>query len=261
VKRIQLFEFHDLAWFPQGWRDFMTEIMNVFDANFNPYAPVIPKLAEAAKNSGAAQIVDLCSGGGGTALRIQEYLDRIGDQELGIILTDRFPNLSAFREIAARSRGRITFRENAVDAMKVPADLSGFRTIFTSFHHFPPATAKEILQDAVHKHEGVGIFEYTENTWVWALALLGMPCAFFISAFMIKPFNWRRVIQAIILVPILAFLWDTVISCLRSYTVSDLEQMAAELDAGNYQWEAGRIKSFGGCYVTYLLGAPAPARK
>ncbi|MEZ4557181.1 MAG: hypothetical protein R2854_12160 [Caldilineaceae bacterium] len=33
--------------------------------------------------------------------------------------------------------------------MSVPPELTGFRTLFTAFHHFTPADAMLILHDAV----------------------------------------------------------------------------------------------------------------
>ncbi len=47
--------------------------------------------------------------------------------------------------------------------MKVPRELKGFRTMFTSFHHFPPEEARAILQNAVDAGEGIGIFEITRR--------------------------------------------------------------------------------------------------
>ena len=43
----------------------------------------------------------------------------------------------------------------------MPDELGGFRTLFNAFHHFPPERARAILEDAVHKGQGIGVFEFT----------------------------------------------------------------------------------------------------
>ena len=58
------------------------------------------------------------------------------------MLTDKYPNLRAFEKATAASPERIAFYPDSVDAMKVPGELHGFRTMFSSFHHFPPEEAR-----------------------------------------------------------------------------------------------------------------------
>jgi len=99
MKRIQLFEFHDLAWFPRAWRDYLTEIMAGFEAAFHPYQPLIPKLVMAAEKLKVRTIIDLCSGAGATALSIQSYLEKMGNDSIKIILTDKYPNLGSFQRM------------------------------------------------------------------------------------------------------------------------------------------------------------------
>ena len=60
-----------------------------------------------------------------------------------------------------------------MSATAVPARLSGFRTMFTSFHHFKPEQAQAILADAVRNRCGIGIFEFTYRM-NWFLLLLSL---------------------------------------------------------------------------------------
>jgi len=255
MKRIQLFEFHDLDWFPGSWRNFLTEIMAFFEATFHPYQPLIPKLVEAAEKLKVRTIIDLCSGAGTTALSIQSYLEKMGNDSIKIILTDKYPNLGSFQQIA-RSSNRISYLETPIDATEVPDRLSGFRTMFTSFHHFPPEAAKEILQDAVRKNEGIGIFEYTERSLVWLISLLVFPLALWVFIPFIRPFRWQRILWTIMLLPGIAGVWDGLVSCLRTYSPAELKKLTDAIQAEHYHWEIGRVHSFGGCYITYLLGYP-----
>jgi len=256
MKRKQLFEFHDLGWFPQSWRDLMTDLMALFESTFNPYKPVIPKLVAAMEKLDCQNIVDLCSGGAAAALRMRKYLDESGHGPVVITVTDKFPNLPAFENAARATGGRIKFADTPVDASAVPGNLAGFRTMFTSFHHFPPEAAKNILEDAVSKKEGIGIFEYTERSWVWVLSLLVAPLLLWVAVPFIRPFKWQRILWALMVLPVFFGVWDGAISCLRTYSPEELKELTESVNCEKYFWEIGRAHSFGGCYITYLLGYP-----
>ena len=62
-------------------------------------------------------------------------------------LTDRFPNVPAFKR-AAESSDAISVVNEAVDARSVPVGLTGFRTLFNAFHHFRPKDVIAVLRDA-----------------------------------------------------------------------------------------------------------------
>jgi hypothetical protein len=178
-----------------------------------------------------------------------------------IWLTDKYPNLSALENAAlenagAPSENRITYYPSSVDAMKVPSELKGFRTMFTSFHHFSPEDARAVLQNAVDAREGIGIFEITRRApltiglmFPWAL----MP---FVCTPWIRPFRWSRLLWTY-LIPIipLVFLFDGVVSCLRTYRPPELREIVEQLTASDYQWEIGEHSS-GKVPITYLIGYP-----
>jgi hypothetical protein len=209
--------------------------------------------------SGAKRIIDLCSGAGGPSLAIAREFKKAAQTAPPIVLTDKYPNVTAFRYTQASSGGTISFVEEPVDATSVPAELHGFRTLYTSFHHFDPPAARSILRDAVVKREGIGIFEYTErNFWIWGLPLLLTPLFTLLSMPFVRPFKWERLLWTYI-IPIVPFLgmWDGLVSCLRTYSPSEMLALAKEADpADGYRWESGRVHAFGACHVTYLIGCP-----
>ena len=43
--------------------------------------------------------------------------------------------------------------------MNVPESLNGFRTLFSSFHHFRPEQARAILANAMEKKQAIAVFE------------------------------------------------------------------------------------------------------
>jgi hypothetical protein len=128
--------------------------------------------------------------------------------------------------------------------------------MFTSFHHFSPEDARAILQNAVDAREGIGIFEITRRApltiglmFPWAL----MP---FVCTPWIRPFRWSRLLWTY-LIPIipLVFLFDGVVSCLRTYRPQELREIVDTVTAGEYHWEIGEHAS-GRVPITYLIGYP-----
>jgi len=102
--------------------------------------------------------VDLCSGTGGPWLRFVWEPRLIRAPRLAILLTDKYPNKQALLRAGAASR-QISVQVSPVDATAVPSHLMGFRTVFSSFHHFEPDAARAILEDAMIRGNGVGVFE------------------------------------------------------------------------------------------------------
>lgn len=258
MKRIHLFEFHDLRWFPQAWRNVLTDIMGFLATGLKLYRPIVPKLNAVLSVLNCRRVVDLCSGAAGPILSMLEELGEVDGQSITITLTDKYPNIPAFRRLAAKSPDRISYSEASVDAADVPEELEGFRTLFTSFHHFDGDAAREILRDAVRKNQGIGVFEYTErNFWVWLPALLVAPVFAWLVTPFIRPFSWQRLLWTYA-IPIwmLAGFWDGLVSCLRTYSPRELRDLTADLGTDSYSWEAGRVRSIGAFRVIYLLGIP-----
>lgn len=254
MRRIQSVEIQDLTWFPASIRDALTDNLQFAVSLTNQYASIVPRLSRALKRAGTRRIIDLCAGGGGPWLRIHQALEDEGPVE--VCLTDKYPNVDGFRHAQVASRDRIGFHAESVDAMSVPAELKGFRTFFASFHHFPPDEARAILKDAVDNGQGVGVFEITARKPVAYLLMSFAPIWVLIFAPFIRPFRWSRIFWTYLIpiVPILA-LFDGMVSCLRTYSVSELSEMVEDLRG--YEWEIGEEKvAFSPVPVTYLIGYP-----
>jgi hypothetical protein len=93
------------------------------------------------------------------------------------------------------------------------------------------------------KREGIGVFECGKrNMVVIILAALATPFRVFLGTPFIRPFRWSRLFWTY-LVPALplVLMFDTVVSCLRVYSVEELRQLTAGLDS--YSWDIGVIWS------------------
>ena len=253
MKRVHLFEFEDQKWFPARIRNYGTDFLQFLSNKTKMYSPVIPILQKGLSKSDSNQIVDLGSGGGGGLLWLNKELCKV-IPELKIVLTDFYPNLSAF-ELTKKKASNFEYIEASMDARSVSKDLKGLRTMFLSFHHFKAVDAKKILQNAVDDKSPIAVFEGQERSIPSIIAMLFSPLSVLLTTPFIKPFKLGRIIftYLIPIVPVFV-LWDGIVSCLRTYSLNEMRTLVNGLEGGEtYDWEIGKVKSGPGV-VLYLLG-------
>lgn len=256
MRRIDIPEIHEQPWLPSLLRDEITDALQSLFGFLRAYQPIAARLGSAASAAGARRFVDLCSGGGGPWLWLQREARTLQNGPLPVCLTDRFPNLQAFERAKALSHGAIDYARESIDARNLPASLSGFRTIFSSFHHFTPMQASAILEDAVANRQGIGIFEMARRRPRTILFTFLVPLGFLLTAPFARPFRLSRIVFTY-LIPITPMvLWiDGALSCLRAYVPSELSSLSSRITAPGYVWEVGET-SDGIMCITYLLGYP-----
>ncbi|RMG24698.1 MAG: hypothetical protein D6730_12230 [Bacteroidetes bacterium] len=256
MKRLHLFEFEDLPWFPAFLRDYGTDFLQFMANQFDFYKGIVPLLKIGLEKSGTSTIIDLASGGGGGWLKLVGRLrERVPG--LKIVLTDYYPNLKAFERIKKVGGDPFTYISEPVNALDVPEELAGLRTQFLSFHHFKPEQAQQILQNAVDRGMPIAIFEVQERNWKYLLQHSFSPISVLLTTPFIRPFKWGRLLFTYLL-PILPLFiyWDGLVSVLRTYTLEEMEAMTRALKGGErFSWEINRIKS-GPTQVLYAFGYP-----
>jgi len=260
--RVQAIEFEDFGWFPSVIRDSMTDYFNFQMSLFDLYRPAVPLLAEALERTGHDRLVDLCAGGGGPHGRLGAGLATTLGRPVRTTLTDKFPNLAAFERMRREGTG-VDFEARSVDAMDVPEDLRGFRTVFSAFHHFPPVRAAAILQDAVDKAAPIAVFELSHRgPSAFLQVLLGGPIGLLLGTPAIRPPRLSRYLLTYVIPAIPFFaIWDGVASNLRAYSPSELRDLVAALSRGDsFEWEIGQEAGPVGVRVTYLIGTPRGGR-
>lgn len=257
LRRRHLIEIHEQPWCPQSLRDSVTDAISFFTAVGRPFDVVKERLIEAIRESGAEQVVDLCSGAGGPWLTLAGALE---GSFVGVLLTDLHPNEEALRRACRSGKGRIRSHPDPVDARGMPHELDGFRTLFTSFHHFRPAEALRIIEDAVQRGRGIAVFEAQERRLAAMLFfLLYVPLTFVAAPFM-RPFRWQRLFWTYVVpaLPLVVTL-DAIVSCLRTYTPEELRAIAEVTGADA---RVGRVRAKGlPLSVTYLIAAPPLPRE
>jgi hypothetical protein len=259
MRRIHFIEIEDQIWCPKALRDGVTDFIQHIVGVYGLYKPIVPRLADALFHSKQIAVVDLCSGGAGPWLSILEDLQKAKHNSITLTLTDLYPNLRTFRAIQAHAPQNISFCDQPVNATQVPKNLTGFRTLFSSFHHLKPEQAQAVLQNAVNAKTGIAAFESTQRHPLLLLYMLITPLLVWLNTPFIRPFRWSRLFLTYIipLIPLIV-MFDGFVSCLRTYTVEELQIMTKQLNAPDYHWEIG-IEHIGflPIGVTYLIGYPA----
>lgn len=261
MPRLDIPEIHDRPWFPKNLRDLFTDELQFILNSARVYRPVADRLARAIRAAGAVRVIDLCSGGAGPWPWLHSVLREQSAAPVEVMLTDKYPNLAAFRHARRSSCGAVSFFGQSVDAGRIPPLLSGFRTVFSSIHHFRPETAQAILQDAADHRQGIAVFDVARRS-AWTIAVtLAVPFAALAAVPFVRPFRLSRLFWTYVL-PVLpaVLLIDGILSCLRAYTPEELGNLCARISAPGYSWEAGEARGLLGP-VTYLIGHPGPSAR
>lgn len=258
MKRVQLFEFEDLSWFPHWIRTCMTRLILVVHKMLNTDEEFSDLLAKHFNEFGTTQIIDLCSGSGGPMPNVIDLLEtKHGINDIQLTLTDLYPDKASADKINVANPS-VNYKLEPVDATDIPNNLSGIRTMIASFHHMEKEKAKKILSSAVQSRQPICIFEISDNGYPAILAWTAFPIniisCLFITPF-VKSITWQQIVFTY-LIPILpiCFAWDGAVSNLRTYTLSDIDILLEGVDSKNYKWEKGIVK--GKSKKIFLIGKP-----
>lgn len=234
---------------PEAIRNGLTDFLEISTDVFDSYGVVRTRIVEMLANCGVREVVDLCSGAGGPWVH---WLKK-GLVTASVTLTDKFPNGRAC--LATNEIPGLVYRNEPVDAAQVPSELTGFRTIFTAFHHFRPERARAIITDAVSKRQPIGIFELTSRCPKAFFCMLLSPLGVWLLTPRMRKIGWSKLILTYLipLIPICVLI-DGLTSCLRTYSV---EELAAMVRDTTYHWTVGEVKGKG-APITYLVGYPEP---
>lgn len=259
MKRIQLFEFEDFPWFPNFLRMCMTNYIRTFHRLLGSRTEIAGLIDKIFQKSPQTHILDLCSGAGGPMLDVMETLKTEHQRgDLQLTLSDLYPNSKAAKRINSDNNAGVRYHETPINATDVPDDQKGLRTMICSLHHMAPDTAKRILKDAKDDRQPFLAYEISDNSQPKAIWWIAIPftylLVFFITPF-VRPMTWQQLVFTY-LIPLLPLFiaWDGAVSNARTYTLSDMDLLLADLRSDDYEWETGTLK--GKAKKNYLLGIP-----
>jgi hypothetical protein len=261
MKRIHLFEFTDLSWYPNTLRHIQTDYLQFVATLGTGHKSLVPLFKQALQSAKTNEIVDLCSGGTGPWIHLAEQLEQAG-LSINITLTDKYPNPESIQKWSATSQQRIKYLAEPIDAMNVPESLTGMRTLFEGFHHFKPDQAKSILQDAVKKRAAIGIFEASLKPPFGIVLLLLSPLITIVSYIFMTPFIKPRTCTRFFwtyLIPVVPLVttWDGIVSLLRTYSLQELKELTGSCPSKDYTWEIGTASTGTPIFTfSYLVGYP-----
>tara|TARA_B100001971_G_scaffold37960_1_gene32965 strand:+ start:6245 stop:7003 length:759 start_codon:yes stop_codon:yes gene_type:complete len=250
-KRIQFIELQDLAALPHIIRDGVTSYLEFLLRVFKIYDPVHLSIKEVLKDRPINRIIDLCSGGGGPSLNMANYF-----KDTPILLTDLYPNLSAFKKAAQISNiDYINFSVNALDYKFQKGDLL---TLYTAFHHFNDGDAKKLIQNAVASQSSICISEFVQRDLKSIALVLPSPIGMLFLMPLVRPFQLSRLFFTYI-IPLIPFvtLWDILVTVLRIRTKSELMEMVKDID--HYEWHYIERRTSLFLKVTSFIGVPKNA--
>ncbi|MGJ8656392.1 MAG: hypothetical protein ACSHX6_08070 [Akkermansiaceae bacterium] len=255
MKRFHLFEFEDLVWFPANLRNYVTDFLRTVSEKFGMFDPVVPQLIALMEQSKFSNIVDMATGAGGQwRTLLPQILEE--NKNVRLTLTDKFPNEEALKDIGEQFADVAEIDLRSIDAVEVPQDLEGIRTMFLSLHHFKPKEVEQIFKNAVESGAPIAIFEAQRRDIEHVVRFSLSPIAVLLLTPFIRPISiWRLVFTYLIpVVPFVVF-WDGVVSVFRTYSNEELEQIAKSVDPKNeFLWTSElilkgqqKIQMFTGC--------------
>lgn len=263
LPRIQFVELHDLEGTPPVLRTLHTESITTIYRLTDAAREYSRPLARALRSGADHRIVDLCAGSGGPVPLIQRRLHAEG-VHTHVTLTDLVPNVRAFERVAAENQRRLRDSCCSVDHVPTSVDatdcrVEGTRTIYGAFHHFPPALAARMLQNAVDTRQPIVVVD-TKRSFVYPVFF---PFLLTLAVLVVAPFQRNplpRYLLRLLLtyvVPVLPFMmfFDSVVSFLRMYGRAELRRIVDGLDrTESFTWTIGVEPGFTG--AQYLIGIP-----
>ncbi|WP_241759460.1 hypothetical protein [Pyxidicoccus parkwayensis] len=252
--RLHLFELIDQDWWPAALRDLSTDYLHTVSTRLGLFDGAAAVLARGLRASEGHEVLDLASGGRGPLPRLRRLLAERHGLEVRVRLSDKYPNALAAER--ARAEG-VDYLERSVDALHVPADLRGMRTLVNAFHHFRPEDARAVLADAQARGVPIAILETVRRTPAGILSMFLVPLLVLLFTPLVRPVTPLRLLLTYVVpvAPLIIF-WDGLVSALRAHRPEELRAMTASLAREGYAWEVGETKAPGKAAISYVLGMP-----
>lgn len=257
LPRLHGFEFTDQSWVPGIVRAILTDAIGQGFVKLRAGTRMGQVLASLVRESRAQSILELAAGSAEASVELVNELERRG-AAVNYVVSDKYPDLLAFRRASEITKGRVTYIGKPVDALDIPGNLQGLRLLVVSFHHFRPEQAVPILRAAYEGGFPIAIFELTDRGLLRTLTVgpLVVLQMLILLPRILKAHSWRGALW--FLPATFALAWDGFVSCLRSYTLRELKLMTRTFSDG-YHWRRGILPTaIPGIRITYLAGAARP---
>lgn len=258
LPRLQLVELNDLERTPAVLRDTLIETLSRALRWGRVLGGLVTPVREFLAAAGTDEVLDLCAGAGGPACVLADELARTGPPPR-FLLTDLYPRVHEWEEARRGRPDAIDFVAEPVDATAIPAEHARGRArmVVNAFHHFPPALAEAIVDDAIAGSRGLFIAEAFERNPLRYLPFA--PAS--LAALAALPLYARkdRVAKALLTwaspVALAAGAFDAMVSTMRIYEPRDLQRMVAR-HGDRWRWRHGHFHYPLGGKGFYFWGVP-----
>ena len=259
LPRLQLVELNDHDRTPAALRDTVIETLSRALRWGRMLQGLVAPLREFLAAAGTDEVLDVCAGAGGPARVLAEELARDG-RPPRFLLTDLFPRLEEWEHARRERPDAIDFVEDPVDATAIPAELADGRArmVVNAFHHFPPALAQAIIDDAIAGSRGLFISESFGRNPLGFLPFAPVGLAALAAAPLLA--RRDRLAKALYTwatpIALAASAFDGLVSTMRIYEEADLRRMVAP-HGDRFRWVYGRYTFPMGGKGFYFWGVPS----
>ena len=227
MKRKNLHQISDQAWFPKHLKQLVDEFLSWFVVQVNATKPFIPLFEKALSFSDKKVLVDIDFSTGAGMESCRHLLDPT-----------------------------VQVETIAYDGFRV--EKEGVYVIINALHKLSPDQVIELLGKIAGSGKSVVAVEGNNDNWWQAIGMtLFVPLAVFLSAPFVKPFRWTRLLFTY-LIPVLLLIipLDGIIALFKLYSPKDLNELTDQLKVPAYNWESGKKDNGRGGKIIYLMGLP-----
>lgn len=234
MTRIHAFEFIDLPWLPNIFRDGATDYLDFFFGKIQFYQKEHASLSAFIKTKQIQSITDIASGGGGGIMSLYPVLQ----SNISIQLSDKYPNEQCMAKIAQKNLSNVQYLSTPIDGMsredlgRITTDIC---TMFGVLHHYTPQQVETLLENVAGQQKTIAIVDVKANDMLrnipkvvlvfpWIVNMLVLFVFTWLFTPFLRPITWWRLLFTYIL-PIIPFViaWDGTVSALRAYSAVDIQ--------------------------------------
>ena len=239
----------------RGWlREAYLDGLNLTLRIAGQYAKMHRPFSTWASAAGFPPVLDLGSGGAGPIKTIVLAAQAEKVALPLIVLSDLYPSSTHYDNLARCLDGRVSHLAEPVSATDVHHLEFRLRSLCSVFHHFPPPAARQIVEDAARKSDGIFIIEpFERNARHLVMTLLGGPFVYMLTPFLSPRFSLRNLLVCLVfpIVPLMLF-FDGCVSVLRVYTGKEIEEMFPPGIRQNFDFRSGRLTYMGLFHATFF---------
>ena len=229
---MRLFEFGDWSRSPRWYRVYLHRYLVLFYKWFGYYRLWVKPLSDFIRDTKAEALMEYGSGSGEPLRLIVSCLERKAYAKTRFYLSDIRPNPEWCETINGNEDRRIRYVPEPVDALADNGRYSCPKVFVNSFHHFDVAQAKQIIRNSCKRKQDIIVLEYVRHTLPSFVSMLVGPLTIMLTMpFVARRRDWPIMMLFTYVVPLfpLMFFWDGLVSCRRSYSLRQMQNMVEDM--------------------------------